>query len=91
MLPSDFRELQRESVGTKAFLVGGVGGAIVYVVVLVKIVVQWPPGGSMPSIMGIYLALPYGLSAFAAVFLVALCMFAVQELVKRRREPKQNI
>ena len=91
MLPADFRELYRESVGTKAFLAGGVVGGIVYVVALAKIIVHWPPGGSMPSIMGIYLALPYGLGAFAAVFVVALCIFAVQQLVKRRRESKQNI
>jgi hypothetical protein len=91
MLPSDFRELYRETVATKALLVAGVAGGIVYVVALAAIIIQWPRAStSMPSIIGIYVAIPYGVGAFAAMFVLAACWFGVQEFLRRRRDSNDN-
>ena len=91
MLRSDSRELYRESIGTKAFLIGGVAGAIVYLGVLALMVFHWERENSLPFIMAIYFALPFGLSAFAVVFPLAACWFGIQEFRRRRRESHDNI
>ena len=86
MLRSDFRELYRESLGSKALLVAGA----VYCIALIALIAGWD-SPSMPSIIAIYVAVPFGVATFAIVLPIVAIGFAVQEFLRRRRESKNNI
>lgn len=90
MLKSGFRDLYRESIASKALLTAGIIAGAVYVTALAMLVANWS-SPSMPSIIAIYVAVAYGLAAFAIALPIVAVGFGLQEFLRRRRESKDNI